>query len=114
MSCEMILERARENALRTAIDTNVLSALWSQEPFANDVARNLGNAKTEGGLVIGAPVYAELLAYPKATETFVNDFLAETAIEVDFDLTQSVWLDAGRRLARCAKRRPATIPNAYW
>jgi predicted nucleic acid-binding protein len=91
--------------LRTAIDTNVLSALWSNEPFATDVARNLGNAKMEGGLVIAAPVYAELLAYPTATETFVNDFLAETAIEVDFDLQQEVWLEAGRRFSRYAKRR---------
>src|SRR6266581_929372 len=53
--------------MRTAIDTNVLSALWSKEPFASDIARNLGNAKADGGLVVSAPVYAELLAYPKAT-----------------------------------------------
>jgi predicted nucleic acid-binding protein len=60
--------------MRTAIDTNVLSALWSKESVASDIARNLGNAKTEGGLVVGAPVYAELLAYPKATASFVNGF----------------------------------------
>jgi predicted nucleic acid-binding protein len=66
--------------MRTAIDTNVLSALWSKEPLASDIARNLGNAKKEGGLVVSAPVYAELLAYPKATESFVNDFLADTGI----------------------------------
>jgi len=53
--------------MRTAIDTNVLSALWSKEALGLDIARNLGNAKTEGGLVVGAPVYAELLAHPKAT-----------------------------------------------
>ena len=47
--------------MRTAIDTNVLSALWSKEPLAEETARKLGNAKTEGGLVAGAPVYAELL-----------------------------------------------------
>jgi hypothetical protein len=34
--------------MRTAIDTNVLSALWSQEPLASDIAKNLGNAKAEG------------------------------------------------------------------
>jgi len=78
--------------MRTAIDTNVLSALWSKEPFASDIARNLGNAKADGGLVVSAPVYAELLAYPKATESFVNDFLADTGIAVDFEFRQPVWM----------------------
>jgi predicted nucleic acid-binding protein len=71
--------------MRTAIDTNVLSALWSKEPLASDIAGNLGNAKADGGLVVSAPVYAELLAYPRATESFVNDFLAGTGIAVDFE-----------------------------
>jgi predicted nucleic acid-binding protein len=91
--------------MRTAIDTNVLSALWSKEPTASDIAKNLGHAKTEGGLVVSAPVYAELLAYPKATESFVNDFLADTGIAVDFEFQQPIWLEAGRRFARYAKRR---------
>jgi len=91
--------------MRTAIDTNVLSALWSKEPLASQVARNLGDARAEGGLVVGAPVYAELLAYPKATESFVNGFLADTGIVVDFEFQQRVWLEAGRRFARYAKRR---------
>jgi predicted nucleic acid-binding protein len=91
--------------MRTAIDTNVLSALWSKEPLASDIARNLGDAKTDGGLVVSAPVYAELLAYPKATESFVNGFLADTDIVVDFEFQRSVWLEAGRRFARYAKRR---------
>ena len=91
--------------MRTAIDTNVLSALWSKEPSASDIARNLGNAKTEGGLVVSGPVYAELLAHPKATESFVNDFLADTGITVDFAMEQPAWVEAGRRFARYAKRR---------
>jgi predicted nucleic acid-binding protein len=91
--------------MRTAIDTNVLSALWSKERSASDIARNLGDAKTEGGLVVSGPVYAELLADPKATESFVNDFLADTGIAVDFAFQESVWVEAGRRFARYAKRR---------
>jgi predicted nucleic acid-binding protein len=94
--------------MRTAIDTNVLSVLWSREPLAGGVAQRLGNAKLEGGLVVGALVYAELLAYPKATESFVNSFLANTGIVVDFELQQPVWLEAGRRFARYAKRRRKT------
>jgi len=91
--------------MRTAIDTNILSALWSKESSASAIAKNLGNAKAEGGLVVGAPVYAELLAFSKATESFVNNFLSDTGIFVDFDFQQPVWLEAGRRFARYAKRR---------
>jgi predicted nucleic acid-binding protein len=91
--------------MRTAIDANVLCALWSKEPLASDIARNLGNAKREAGVVVSARVYAELLAYPKATESSVNDFLADTGIAVDFEFQQSVCLEAGRRFARHAKRQ---------
>jgi predicted nucleic acid-binding protein len=94
--------------MRTAIDSNVLSALWSKEPLAAEIARKLGDAKTEGGLVVGAPVYAELLAHPKATESFVNRFLEDTDIVVDFEFQQPVWLEAGRRFARYATRRRKT------
>lgn len=91
--------------MRTAVDTNVLSALWSKEPFAAEIARRLGNARLEGGLVVVAAVYAELLAYPHLSESSVNAFLEGTGIEVDFDLPQSVWIEAGRRFARYAARR---------
>src|SRR5437867_10372304 len=91
--------------MRTAIDTNVLSALWSKEPLASDIARNLGTAKREGGLVVSAPVYAEVVAYPKATESLVNDFLADTGIAGDCEFRQPVGLGAGRRAGRYAQRR---------
>jgi predicted nucleic acid-binding protein len=94
--------------VRTALDTNVLSALWSKEPLAQDIARRLGDAKAEGGLVVGAPVYAELLAYPKATESFVNGFFADTGIAIDFELQEAIWREVGRRFARYAKRRRRT------
>ncbi len=95
--------------MRTAIDTNVLSALWSKEPFAQDIARRLGIAKMEGAVLVSAPVYAELLAYPGITEPFVDSFLEETGIEIDFDFHRSVWLQAGRRFARYARRRRETV-----
>jgi predicted nucleic acid-binding protein len=91
--------------MRTAIDTDVLSALWSQEKVAAEVATILGDAKVEGGLVVGAPVYAELLAHPRATERFVSDFLSDTGIVIDFQFEERVWLEAGRRFARYVKRR---------
>ena len=65
----------------------------------------LGRAQSEGGLVIAAPVFAELLAHPRATAPFVDEFLNSTRIAVDFDLGESVWREAGRRFAAYARRR---------
>ena len=91
--------------MRTAIDTNILSALWSNEAGARKIPRQLGDAKGQGALLIAPVVYVELLAYPKATESFVNDFLSETGITVDFQMEPAVWVDAGRRFAQHADRR---------
>ncbi len=91
--------------MRTALDTNVLSALWSREPLGATVARQLGQAKQSGALLVSAVVYAELLAYPNATEDFVNDFVEQTGITVDFHLDKLAWIEAGRRFARYAHRR---------
>ncbi|HEY6467648.1 MAG TPA: type II toxin-antitoxin system VapC family toxin [Candidatus Acidoferrales bacterium] len=91
--------------MRTAIDTNILSAIWSNEPHAANIPESLAAARGEGALIVSAPVYVELLAYPNATEAFLNRFLGDTGISVDFDLSQPVWLEAGRRFARHAHRR---------
>jgi predicted nucleic acid-binding protein len=91
--------------MRTSLDTNVVSALWSHEPSANDIADLLGQAKQVGALLISGIVYAELLAYPNATEGFIGEFLTGTGIVLDLQLEDSVWLEAGRRFARYANRR---------
>jgi len=91
--------------MRTAIDTNVISALWSAEPLSKGLPEILEKAADEGGLVICAPVYAELHAHPGAAADFVDRFLAATAITIDFDLGEPVWREASLRFARYAKRR---------
>lgn len=91
--------------MRTAVDTNVISALWSREPLASQMAALLGRSQSEGGVVICAPVYAELLAHPKTTAEFVDEFLAKADIAVDFLLDEQVWREAGRVFAANAKRR---------
>jgi len=60
------------------------------QQIAGDVAKRLGDVKIQGSLVMGAPVYAELLANPKATEAFINKFISDTGIVVDFGLDQEV------------------------
>jgi hypothetical protein len=93
--------------VRTAIDTNVLSALWSGEELASLVSEALNQAAADGGLVICAVVYAELLAHPKVKIDFVDDFLFTTGISIDFDLDESVWREASLRFAKYAARRRA-------
>lgn len=91
--------------MRTGIDTSIVSALWSQEPLATQMAVLLGRARAEGGLAISAPVYAELLAHPKATLEFVDKFLAQTSIVVNFALDEAVWKEAATAFAGYASRR---------
>ncbi|HHO56633.1 MAG TPA: PIN domain-containing protein [Trueperaceae bacterium] len=91
--------------MRTAIDTNIISALWSSEPASNDIAKKLFDAKKRGALVIAAPVYAELFAYPNANREFIERFLRDSQIEVDFVLSETVWLKAAESFADYSKRR---------
>lgn len=93
--------------MRTAIDTNVISALWSKEPTCQLVLTLLGEAHRAGGLVICGVVYAELLAHPKATQQFVDEFLVTTNVIVDYELEAKIWLDAGKRFATHVQRRRA-------
>ena len=52
---------------RTAIDSNVIVALWAREPTATRMAALLRSARAAGPLLIAAPVWAELHAAPGAT-----------------------------------------------
>lgn len=88
-----------------AIDTNVISALWSREPQADRLARWLNEARYAGGLVICAPVEAELMAHPGASPAFVRAFLKDSGIRDDRSLRASVWQTAGEAFAAYAERR---------
>lgn len=91
--------------MRTSLDTNILSALWSNEPNSSEIARRLGEAKQAGALLVSGVVYAELLAHPKASEAFVNNFIEHTGVTVDLRFQDAVWVEAGRRFAKYATRR---------
>jgi predicted nucleic acid-binding protein len=92
--------------MTTAIDTNVIIALWDADSTLNTTAEAaLEAAFRRGNLVVAAPVFAELLAAPGRTESFVNRFLDETGIAVDWDLNEAVWRSAGRAFQAYAERR---------
>lgn len=94
--------------MRTAIDTNVISALWSREPASAGVADTLHRAVQEGALVICGPVYAELMAYPNATPAFVDGFLETTRIDVHTAVSREVWSRSGEAFGAYARRRRAS------
>jgi hypothetical protein len=90
----------------TAVDTNLFIALWDKDPGLSLAAQmTLESAFSRGSLVIAAPVFAELMAAPGRTESFVNSFLEETSIAVDWDLDEPVWRAAGRAFQSYAERR---------
>lgn len=92
--------------MTTAIDTNVVIALWDKDEGVSLAAqRALDAAFHRGTLVAAAPVFAELIAAPSRSETFVGTFVEETGIGVDWELTEHVWRLAGRAFQSYAERR---------
>lgn len=89
----------------TAIDTNVISTLWSKEPATAEVILRLQQAARVGPLIISAPVFAELLAHPGVDHALVVEFLTGSGIRVDFDLDEEIWTLAGSSFATYAARR---------
>lgn len=92
--------------MTTAIDSNVLIALWNEDDSLNTLARSaLDAALARGSLVIAAPVFAELLAAPSRTEAFLDAFCKDTGIAVDWTLAEAVWRAAGRAFQQYLVRR---------
>ncbi len=92
--------------MTTAIDTNVLVALWNEDDTLNTLARSaLDTALGRGSLVIAAPVFAELLAAPSRNEAFLDSFCRETGISIDWNLDETVWRRAGRAFRAYVGRR---------
>ena len=96
--------------MTTAIDANIVVALWNEDDALNTLARSaLDAALGRGSLVIAAPIFAELLAAPSRDEAFLDSFCRETGISVDWNLDEVIWRTAGRAfqlyLARRRKQR---------
>ena len=92
--------------MTTAIDTNVIVALWDSDQFCSSAAQSaLDTALTHGRLVVGAPVFAELMAAPGRSEPFLNSFFKDTAIVVEWNFQEAIWRSAGRAFQQYAARR---------
>jgi predicted nucleic acid-binding protein len=92
--------------MTTALDSNILIALWETEHTLS-LAANLAlkSARAVGNLIISAPVYAELLAGAGRTGKFLDSFFSATGIAIDWDLTESIWRSAGLAHQSYAARR---------
>lgn len=90
----------------TAIDTNVLAALWDTDPELSAAALEaLDAAQAKGQLLVCAAVYAELLAWPGRSESMLDEFFASTAIRVEWGPGERVWRVAGKAFAGYVRRR---------
>jgi predicted nucleic acid-binding protein len=95
--------------VRTAIDANIISSIWSNEPTAKQVVEQLETARQEGVLLISPFAFAELFAHPNMTAGDVHSFLDATGVVIDYKLEERLWTEAGQRFARyAARRRQAT------
>ena len=90
----------------TALDTNILVTLWAADaPGAQRVSIALKTARMQGGLVVAAPVIAELMAAPGRSETFIDHFLRDADIRAEWDLGERIWRLAGRAFQLSAEER---------
>ena len=92
--------------MATAIDTNVITALWNKDDSLNQIARKaLDAAFQHGRMVASGVVYAELLAAPSRTEQFVERFMQEAGIEVEWEISERMLRTAGSAFRGYAERR---------
>jgi predicted nucleic acid-binding protein len=92
--------------MTTALDTNVLVALWQADDSLNLGAQHaLDHARLRGDLTIAGPVYAELLAFPGRGPAFLEEFCRETLIRIDWEFAAQDWRDAGKAFQAYASRR---------
>lgn len=99
--------------MRTAVDSNVFVALWSEDGVLNRRAESfLDSSAALGRLVICPAVYCELTAAPGRDQEFVTRFLHDTSVEVDWDLDESIWRMAAQAFrAYAARRRKQSDPG---
>lgn len=93
--------------MRTAIDTNIISAIVGNQPGWEVLVGLLQRLRAEGALIVSAPVWAELGAHPQLAGQDITTFLRQAGVTVEFNLTKEVWAKAAEAHAAYAVRRRA-------
>jgi predicted nucleic acid-binding protein len=90
----------------SAADTNIFVALWDKDHDLGYAAQAaLEKASNQGGLVVAAPVFSELLAFPGRDKEMLESFFSEVRISIDWNIDKAIWLAAGRAFRAYATRR---------
>jgi len=87
------------------IDTNVISAIWTNEPRAAKPESLLMDAYESGPIILCPIIYSELLCHPAIQPATVEELLRGAGVQIDFDLDRAIWRDAGIRHRVYAERR---------
>ncbi|HLY61813.1 MAG TPA: PIN domain-containing protein [Terriglobia bacterium] len=92
--------------MNTAVDTNIIVALWDSDQALSALAQSaLDGALAQGKLLVAAPVFGELLAFPGRSEAFLDSFFRDTGIQIEWNIDETVWRAAGRAFQTYAARR---------
>ena len=91
--------------MKTALDSNIISAIFGLEQSSDALIELLGSLRLEGALVICGAVYAEIHAIPRMTPTLLAEFLADTGIAIEAQTSLEDWRFSGRVFAEYAFRR---------
>ena len=89
----------------TAVDTCVISEIWSGQSLCREALAALRSARTRGEVVICGIVFAELIAHPAISPEAAMEFFDEARIRVDAEMPLEVWKEAGLRNRRYQGRR---------
>ncbi len=89
----------------TEVDTNIVSAIISDELGAVELAHQLYNLTATDQLVISGASYAELLAHPRITPEAMDQALVASTIKVDCRADFEMWRVAGIAFRQYAQRR---------
>ena len=99
--------------MTTAIDTNIISALWNDDDVLNRKAQgSFDSALSSGKLVISGLVYAELLAAPGRTDGFLDKFCEAAGIGGEWELSELVRKAAGHAYQNHATPRKRQTDQA--
>jgi predicted nucleic acid-binding protein len=88
-----------------SIDSNIIAALWNDHDPLNEVAVRIFGLIGHDRLVVSGSVYSELMAGPLRDEASLDLFFKDTGIEIDWEIGEEVWREAGRAYSGFAKRR---------
>ena len=87
------------------LDTNVLSALFTGEEGAAELAKQLFQYQQVENLIIHAVVRVELMALPGMTAAMLGQQLLRLNITVDTQTPSAIWDETARAFAEYAQRR---------